>query len=219
MTMWAGLIWRNSAVTCRLWIQGQTVHRMDPMALNTTEAQDLARALLAQLQALQTQIGEDSADRMKAWAPLIHRPEFAASATNMAEWLALRRSDLSKLQAPLSALGLSRLGRLDGHVDVSIRAVLASVSRIACDSPRDFPPRAAFEVGDAVLQARRDTLFGDQENDAPRTRVMDTLPTEAGTDGGALIGQLAEAGMDCVRINCAHDDPQIWAPWWTRSAR
>ena len=210
MTMWAGLIWRNSAVTCRLWIQGQTVHRMDPMALDTTEVQDLARALLAQLQALQTQIDKDSADRMKGWAPRIHRPEFAASATNMAERLALRRSDLSGLQAPLSALGLSTPGRLDGHVDVSIRAVLASVSRIACDSPRDFPPRAAFEVGDAVLQARRDTLFGDQENDAPRTRVMDTLPTEAGTDGGALIGQLAEAGMDCVRINCAHDDPQIW---------
>ncbi|MGV8987066.1 MAG: pyruvate kinase [Cypionkella sp.] len=174
------------------------------------QAQDLARTLLAQLSALQSQIAEEAAQTLKGWTGHIHRPEFMTSAANMAEWLALRRSDPSGLQAPLAALGLSTLGRLEGHVDASIASVLASLSRIAGESPRDYPPRAAFEAGDIVLRARRDGLFGTQEADDPRTRVMVTLPTEAGTDGGALIGALVEAGMDCVRINCAHDGPEIW---------
>jgi pyruvate kinase len=183
---------------------------MAQMEPETLEAQNLALRLLPQLSALQDRIAADSAAIMKGWATHIHRPEFVGSATNMAEWMALRHTDLSDLQAPLSALGLSTMGRLDGHVDASIKAVLASLSRIAGHDPRAYPPRAAFDAGDIVLKARRDTMFGDQEADDPRTRVMVTLPTEAGTDGGALISELVKAGMDCVRINCAHDSPEIW---------
>ncbi|MEI6096827.1 MAG: pyruvate kinase [Alphaproteobacteria bacterium] len=175
-----------------------------------TEARDLALLLLPQISALQDKIAAESAAIMEGWTKTIHRPEFIPSATNMAKWMVLRHTDLSDLQAPLSALGLSTLGRLDGHVDVSIQAVLASLSCIAGQHMRAYPPRAAFDAGDMVLKARRDALFGDQEADDPRTRVMVTLPTEAGTDGGALIGDLVRAGMDCVRINCAHDSPEVW---------
>jgi pyruvate kinase len=173
--------------------------------------EETARALLARLTALRARLADDAASKMQVWAPRIQRAEFLPSARNMAEWLALRRSDLSDFQAPLASLGLSTLGRLDGHVEASVTAVLAALSRIAGDAPLPFPPRGAFAAGDALLQARRDALFGAQEPGDPRTRVMVTLPTEAGTDGGALIGALVAAGMDCVRINCAHDGPEVWA--------
>ena len=38
---------------------------------------------------------------------------------------------------------------------------------------------------------------------------MATLPPEAATEP-AFVDKLVAAGMDCARINCAHDDPEIW---------
>jgi len=38
---------------------------------------------------------------------------------------------------------------------------------------------------------------------------MVTMPSEA-ADDYALIEALVEAGMDCMRINCAHDDAAAW---------
>ena len=39
---------------------------------------------------------------------------------------------------------------------------------------------------------------------------MVTLPTEAAEDNGLLIRDLVAAGMDCARINCAHDSQELW---------
>ena len=38
---------------------------------------------------------------------------------------------------------------------------------------------------------------------------MATLPPEAATEP-ELVSNLVNAGMDCARINCAHDDPEMW---------
>lgn len=39
---------------------------------------------------------------------------------------------------------------------------------------------------------------------------MVTLPTEAATDV-AFAQTIVEHGVECVRINCAHDSPDVWA--------
>ena len=39
---------------------------------------------------------------------------------------------------------------------------------------------------------------------------MVTMPTEAAHDY-ALVHELVRTGMDCMRINCAHDDPPAWS--------
>ena len=39
---------------------------------------------------------------------------------------------------------------------------------------------------------------------------MVTMPSEA-ADDYLLVHELVAAGMDCVRINCAHDSPDAWA--------
>jgi len=41
-------------------------------------------------------------------------------------------------------------------------------------------------------------------------RIMVTMPSEA-ADDYLLVHELLAAGMDCVRINCAHDGPDAWA--------
>ncbi len=64
-------------------------------------------------------------------------------------------------------------------------------------------------AGAAELEAEADRLFGKRQKGGPRARVMATLPTEAATEP-ELVSNLVNAGMDCARINCAHDDPEIW---------
>src|SRR5690606_6102701 len=41
-------------------------------------------------------------------------------------------------------------------------------------------------------------------------RIMVTLPSAAGDDEGELVGALIDAGMDCARVNTAHDDAATW---------
>jgi pyruvate kinase len=43
-----------------------------------------------------------------------------------------------------------------------------------------------------------------------RTRIMVTLPSEAATDAG-LVDRIVAAGAEVVRINCAHDRPEVWS--------
>ena len=41
-------------------------------------------------------------------------------------------------------------------------------------------------------------------------RIMVTLPSQAATDY-LFVRELVVRGMDCARINCAHDDHNTWA--------
>ena len=146
------------------------------------------------------------------WRPWIDGREADrdASARNLLQYLELRRHDLREIQDPLSELGLSSMGDSEGHVQASLDAVLAALQTLA-------------EHGQRRLRARRRSASPTAANcwrSGPRhssarlhaaapTRIMVTMPTEAATDPG-LVRDLLVAGMDCARINCAHDDPDRW---------
>lgn len=165
-------------------------------------------ALLAALRDLRARVAAGGDARLAGWAPLIRRAEFRASAANLADWLAFRAEDLTPLQAPLAQLGLSSLGRMDGHVRPALDAVIATLSALAGQAQPVWPPVAQFTGPPALLAARRDALFGARES-GPGTRIMVTLPSEAAANG-ALVRRLVAEGADCVRINCAHDTPADW---------
>lgn len=130
--------------------------------------------------------------------------------TNLDHYLALRRHDIRSLQRRLMALGLSSMGRLEGRVLPTIDAVLSALSCLAdtTENAPAMPLEADFFAGEERLEAACLALFG-----APpagrRTRIMVTLPSEA-ADGPDLTLDLARAGMDVARINCAHDGPEAW---------
>jgi pyruvate kinase len=46
--------------------------------------------------------------------------------------------------------------------------------------------------------------------DKRRVRIMVTMPSEAAADY-PLVRDLVARGMDCIRINCAHETPTEWA--------
>lgn len=138
-------------------------------------------------------------------------PSKHASARNLLHYIALRRHDLRELQWRLSRFGLSSLGRSEAHVMASIDAVLALLYKLANNVWRDewhATNVEAFENAQANLHRHTLALLG-EEPTMRSVRIMVTMPSEA-ADHPGLIHDLLKGGMDCLRINCAHDSPQAW---------
>ncbi|MBC7870153.1 MAG: hypothetical protein H7Y09_04890 [Chitinophagaceae bacterium] len=186
-----------------------------PLALQSLETpEDLLHAMLS----LRQEVVEEGQAQFNAWKSVIKRRSFCISGLNLAYYLALRRRDLRALQAALSPWGLSSLGRIEPHVLPNLDAVIATLNDIsryhAEGEPMksEIPPRPRlrqFNRGDHMLAHHTAEVFGGLTN-GRRVRIMVTLPTEAADDYG-LVLELMKRGMNCVRINCAHDGPDEWA--------
>jgi pyruvate kinase len=168
-----------------------------------------ARVIAGELRRLRTAISAAAARRLADWEGVPLRPTYASARRNLALYLALREADLRPLQPRLAALGLSSLGRCEAQVEASLDAVSAALARISGDAdPPPFAARRAFAVGPADIARRRDRMFGPGTGGRV-TRIMATLAAEAASDP-APFRRLVAAGVDCVRINCAHDTPEVW---------
>jgi pyruvate kinase len=139
------------------------------------------------------------------------RSNYRESARNFLQYLALRRHDLRPLQLRLAPLGLSSLGRAESHVLAAIDAVLGVLRRLADPSWQTSSEKAEvvdFANGQRLLSEHTETLFGS----APKgrgVRIMVTMPSEA-AENYLLVQNLLQQGMDCMRVNCAHDDAAAW---------
>jgi pyruvate kinase len=145
------------------------------------------------------------------WRPRMLRPTFQEAARNLALYLALRRNDLRPLQRRLMAYGLSSLGRSESHVLPALDALVAMLST-ACGTPvREriaFPSETSFFQGEQTIAREAAAIFGPALHGRD-TRIMVTLPAAA-ADDAAFAEAILRAGAECVRINCAHDTPEIW---------
>ena len=137
-------------------------------------------------------------------------PAYRTSARNLVHYLALRQHDVRDLQRELSRLGLSSLGRLEGHTLAAIDAVILALRRLlgGTHAPLEGEPPVGYEAGTQVLARHSAELLGPTEKDS--ARIMVTVPTEA-AHRYALVRDLVAAGMAVMRINCAHDDEVRWA--------
>jgi pyruvate kinase len=137
---------------------------------------------------------------------------YQKSARNLLHYLALRRRDIRQLQEHLTALGLSSLGRTESHVLFGIDAVLKILEQ--WHKPTQPPAGDEtqvidFKEGKRLLRTHTEALLGARP--AKRgVRIMVTMPSEAAGDY-PLVRQLLWHGMDCMRINCAHDDAAAWS--------
>ena len=85
-------------------------------------------ALIAELWTLRESMLEHEA-RLEPWLRDI-APAHAASAANLAHYLALRRFDLRRLQERLAWVGVSSLGRAETHVLANLDKVLGILHRL-----------------------------------------------------------------------------------------
>ncbi len=198
---------RNAAVSLSLsgraveaTVVSITEQPWDPKAIAATI--DELSALRADLLALSARLS----DSLRA----VH-PDHADSAANLVHYVELRRHDVRALQDRLAWIGVSSLGRAESHVLANIDKVLGLLHRLAGRSWTSLSGEepAGIRTAAKLLESNTCALLG--KAPAKRSvRIMVTLASEAASDYGLVRGILA-SGMDCARINCAHDDASVWA--------
>ena len=169
------------------------------------------RELLETVQALRASVRKTRQALLRKWRPHLQNRTFIPSATNLAAYVGLRRHDLRALQQQLSTLGLSSLGRCEAHVLLTLDSVIHVLRHMLGEVRPEqniFESARAIGRDKAMLKLHTSLLMGD----APQkrwTRFMVTLPSEAAGDY-LYVRDLLVRGMDCARINCAHDNEAAW---------
>ncbi|XOV86799.1 MAG: pyruvate kinase [Pseudomonadota bacterium] len=170
----------------------------------TEEARDLAEALL--------RIRRDMQRYEAQFQHLLPAPDtgFKESALNLLHYLALRQQDLRPIQPRLTALGLSSLGRAESNVMHTVDSVLETLCHLAGQpGPAHGNRENGKDTASSPLDEHTRQLLGPQPG-GRTVRIMVTMPSEAASNY-QLVHDLLAAGMDCMRINCAHDDATAWA--------
>ena len=169
---------------------------------------DLAK-LLAEVSELRDQVAREGAALSASWAAQAPDPHIRARALNLGHYVALRGHELTSLQYRLAARGLSSLGRSEANVIPALQALIATLTRLNGKSSEAYPEPTAMRAGGAALNVEAERVLGRLSKGAPRARIMATLPPEAATDR-TYVETLMATGMNCARINCAHDNVKTW---------
>ena len=163
--------------------------------------------LISRLEELINQAGEWE----KSYAePLSNVHElYKNSAENLIHYRALRSDDIRELQKGLRNMALSRFARAQSHVMSSLRMNKAILESLLKSKPVKWPRGTlSIKKSNQRLKDNARDLLG-YRSKGRRTRIMVTIPTEAASDE-QLVEEMISNGMNCARINCAHDTPEIW---------
>jgi pyruvate kinase len=174
------------------------------MAAIASEFSDLIDEML-QLRRDMVKLAKDSCDLLDQ-VHSAHRE----SAENLLHYIALRSCDRRSLQLELAKAGLSSLGRAESHVLSTVDAVLAMLHQASGRKwqPETRASKVDLEEGRRLLATHTEALLGPIPPDRG-VAIMVTMPSEA-AENYSLVHQLLEHGMNCMRINCAHDDEAAW---------
>lgn len=136
-------------------------------------------------------------------------PDFKQSAKNLIHYMALRRFDIGDLQETLSNMGLSPFDHIEPYVMRSLLMTKVILQRLIGEMyPVSERKTISLKKSRKILSANTRELFG-RKSKKRRTRIMVTMPSEVAEDS-KIAGRFLKAGMNCARINCAHDDATRW---------
>ena len=131
------------------------------------------------------------------------------SALNLVHYHQFRKSDFRESQRKLGNLGMTRFANAQGHVEDSLVKVLYLLYRLADGAPANFEKaQLSTKKSKKLIKSNTQALFGNP-SEGRRVRIMVTMPSHAAKDY-ALVYDMVENGMNCARINCAHDTPEVW---------
>jgi len=171
---------------------------------------DQIRRLIDQLEAIRNRMLELEA-KFEQEIACVHE-SYRKSAVNLVHYLGLRQDDIRAMQEQLALLGLSSLGRTESHVLSSVNKVLDVLLHLCGGTLKDAGnqrPYPSFVEGKSLLAQHTKDMLGTVPS-GRSVRIMVTMPSEAAEDY-QLVKELLTRGMDCMRINCAHDNPRAWA--------
>ena len=106
-------------------------------------------------------------------------------------------------------MALTRLAKSEGHLMSSLLKTRYILYSLMGQQPK-INPKAGLSIknGKRLLNRHTKELLG-YRSKGRRVRIMVTQPTQAAHDY-QMVYDMVRNGMNCARINCAHDDPQIW---------
>ncbi len=136
-------------------------------------------------------------------------PAFTAGSKNLLHYLALRKQDIRALQRALSGLGLSSLGRAEGNVVANLTAVKNQLQLLLVHTSDSSPAVVPFLPALSSLKPNITALLGEPSPNR-EGRIMVTFSSDM-ADDYEMVRDLMRAGMNCARLNCAHDDKTVWA--------
>lgn len=137
-------------------------------------------------------------------------PSYKKSALNLVHYHAFRSFNIDELQDKLRYMGLPDLTNIEGHVMKSLLAINTIINSLngnyITEKRKDI---ISIKKSEKLLKNNTKQLFG-KKSKKRQTRIMVTLPSSAAEDY-SLINHLIGLGMNSARINCAHDDTEVWA--------
>ena len=147
---------------------------------------------------------EDSIEKTKPLIRKLH-PNQKMSARNLIRYLALRSEDVRSLQDRLHIYGLSSLASSESHI---LRQVQAILERLDKKFLRTELSTCDYATSLRLIHKKSGKLFGAKKSKAI-PHLMVTFDAEFSEDY-ILIKKLLTSGMNVARINCAHDNKEIW---------
>ncbi|MFC1760403.1 pyruvate kinase [Candidatus Neomarinimicrobiota bacterium] len=136
-------------------------------------------------------------------------PTHRKSALNLIHYLAFRSFDIDNLQEQLIYMGLPDLANIEGHVMKSLHSIQTFINHLNGNNIiASQKGIISIKKSEKLLKKNTKQLFG-YKSKKRRTRIMVTLPSTASEDY-SLVNHLIGLGMNSARINCAHDDPEVW---------
>lgn len=136
-------------------------------------------------------------------------PDYHKSARNLIHYNAFRKFDLRDIQKKLQNLGLTRLAKAEGHLMSSLLKTRFILYSLIGELPAEnLKAGLSIKNGKRLLTNHTKELLGNRSK-GRRVRIMVTLPTQAAYDY-QMVHNMVLNGMNCARINCAHDNPAIW---------
>ena len=138
----------------------------------------------------------------------VHK-EYVRSAENLVHYRTFREFDLRSTQKKLRNLGLTRFANAEGHILASLTNTLFILKKlIESEEGQGIQPKLSIKKGKRLLTKNTKALLG-YRSKGRRVRIMVTQPTASAYDYQMVLA-MVKHGMNCARINCAHDTPEIW---------
>ncbi|MBT8283896.1 MAG: hypothetical protein HKO75_00805 [Flavobacteriaceae bacterium] len=136
-------------------------------------------------------------------------PNFAKSARNLVHYRAMRKEDIRAIQKKLANLGLTQLDRAEAHIMASLLSVRSILEGLLSKKPiKKAKADLTFKKSIRMAKSNAKSLLG-YRSKGRRTRIMVTLPSEA-AHNYHMVREMISNGMNCARINCAHDTEKEW---------
>ncbi|NND31827.1 MAG: hypothetical protein HKN76_04495 [Saprospiraceae bacterium] len=165
------------------------------------------KELIAQIEIILDAVRLEEADNEALLSQI--NPQYYKSARNLIHYNAFRKFDLRTVHKKLKNLALTRLAKAEGHLMSSLLKTRFILYSLLGNQPLDNP-KAGLSIrnGKRLLTRHTKELLG-YRSKGRRVRIMVTQPTQAAYDY-QMVHEMVRNGMNCARINCAHDDSEIW---------